>query len=189
LELIVKILAGVGVSVSSGLNAFLPLLVISALAKAKRITLASGFEFVESWAFLLVMAGLVGVALIVDKIPAAEAILSKAYIGLRPLAGGLAFAAIAGDQIIAPLGFVLGAVLAGAMHYCNVNIQPALVTRSQTMAIFRPALSLGQDFVAVVMTLLAVFVPYVGGVLGILVLCLSFWWMLRLKKAQPQIGR
>jgi Domain of unknown function (DUF4126) len=184
-ELIVKLLAGVGISVSCGLNAFLPLLAISALAKAKRITLAPGFEFIENWAFLLVMLGLVTIMLVVDKIPAVESLLSKAYIIIRPVAGGLAFAAIASTQMIAPLSFVLGAGLAGAMHYFNSNIQPAIANRSPVMVAFRPALSLGQDFVAVVLTVLAIFVPLVGGVLGIVVLGLSFWWMNRLKKAQP----
>jgi Domain of unknown function (DUF4126) len=186
LEIIVRLLMGVGVSVSSGLNAFLPLLIISALAKAKRITLAPGFEFVGDWAFLLAMAGLVGVVLIIDKIPLLDNILAKVYWVIRPAAGGLAFAAVASTEIVAPVGFVIGAVLAGLMHFANINIQPILGSRSVMMTAFKPALSLGQDFIAAVVTILALFVPYLGGVLALGVLGLGYWWMGRLKKVQTQ---
>lgn len=194
MDFIVKLLSGVGVALPCGLNAFLPLLAISFAAKANALKLVAPFDFLASWTALIILAALVGIVLIVDKIPPLEKFANIIYAVVRPLAGGIAFAAVVpDDKIPTILGFIIGVGLAGAMHYVNTQLTPAMVASSSTLALFRPAFSFVQDFVAVVLTILALAAGIVGGILALLVLALLWWWTANLRRnrvaSSAQVGR
>lgn len=181
--MVLKLLAGAGLAIPSGLNAFLPLLLMSVLAKGNKLTLHSPFDFLASWPAIVGLALLVGIEVLLNKLPQVERLDNALNLILQPLAGGLAFAAVVPPSDL-PQGvsFLMGVALAEAMHLVRQDLQPALLA-SEMATLLKPVISLFQDGLAFLLALLAVFVPIVGGPLAILLLVVSYFSSRRFKKA------
>lgn len=178
-----KLLAGFGLSIPSGLNAFLPLLLMAVLAKSHKLTIFAPFNFLANWTAIIVLALLVGLEIFLDKLPQIARLHSNINLLLRPIAGGIAFAAVMPpDQLPQGVSFLIGAALAEAMHLITHDVRPAIANSSETAKMFEPMISLLQDGVAFMLALITIFLPVVGGPLAILVLIFSYVSSLRLKK-------
>lgn len=185
MDLIIKLLGGIGLATACGLSPYLPLLIISVAAKGKLITLNSEFAFLNRWAAILILAGLMSLEIVADKIPQIQ----KFHLSLNqivvPIAGGLAFAAtVPGNQIPLVLGFLIGAVAAEIMFLMKNRLRSAIVGSSETAKLFEPLVSIGQDILAVFLAIIALTVPLVGGLLGIIIVGLGFWGENSLKRRQ-----
>ncbi len=185
MDLIIKLLGGVGLAAACGLSPYLPLLILSVAAKGKLITLTSEFSFLNRWAAILILAGLMSLELVADKIPQIQ----KFHLTLNqiivPIAGGIAFAAtVPGDQIPIVMGFLIGAVAAEIMFLVKNRLRSAIVSIGQTAKLFEPLISIGQDILAVFLAIIALLVPLVGGLLAIGIIALGFWGESNLKRRQ-----
>lgn len=185
MDLIIKLLGGVGLAAACGLNPYLPLLIISVAAKGKLLTLNSELAFLNRWAAILILAGLMSLEIVADKIPQIQ----KFHLTLNqiivPIAGGLAFAAtVPSDQIPLVIGFLIGAGVAEIMFLVKNRLRSTIVSLGQTAKLFEPLISIGQDILAVFVTIIALVVPPAGGVLGIIIIALAFWGENSLKRRQ-----
>lgn len=165
--MLIMILTGIGLAAGTGLNAYLPLLV---LALADRFTdvvdLDTPWDILSSFWGLVVLLLILPLELIPDKIAKVDHVSDLIHSAIRPALGAAAFMAVAsqedGFQMVA--AFLLGLVIAGAVHWIKASTRPGIT--ETTRGIGNPIVSLLEDALAVGFALVAVFFPY--GVLAIL---------------------
>ncbi len=170
------ILLGVGLAASAGLNAFVPLLFLSAAAHFHLAGIALGqhFSWLASDTALLVLLIATLVELIADKFPAADHALHMAGMVIRPLAGALAAASVfsKSDPVIA--GVV--AIMVAAPTSLAVNSAKAAMRVASTVSTFgcaNPILSLIEDLISLAVAAISIFAPLlVPVVLAVFVLAL-----------------
>lgn len=161
------LLTGLGLAAPAGLNAYIPLLV---LALADRLTtqvnLSAPFNVLSSTPVILVLLALLTVEIVVDKVPGADHVNDLIQTLIRPAAGAILMLATTTQVVdLSPvLMAVLGIVAAGAIHGAKATARPAVTVG--TAGVFNPLVSMGEDMLATVTSILAIFVPVLA-VLGI----------------------
>ena len=167
------ILGAFGLSASAGLNAYIPLLVVSLLAKfTDLIALSKPWDALTSWWTIGVLAVLVLVEAIADKVPAVDHVNDTIQTFIRPTAGAIVFAASAGSvtEVSPVLSLICGLLVAGTVHTVkSVAVRP-LITAS-TAGMGDPIVSTAEDVVATLISVLSVVLP----VLMLIVLVLLIW--------------
>lgn len=155
------ILAGVGLAAGSGLNAYLPILI---LALADRFTnvidLDTPWDIFSSFWGLVILLLILPLELIPDKIPRVDHVSDLIHSAVRPAIGAAAFMAVASqqDNFQIVIAFLLGLVIAGAVHWLKASRRPAIT--ETTRGIGNPIVSILEDGLAVVFAIVAVFLPY-----------------------------
>ncbi|GAA2173318.1 DUF4126 domain-containing protein [Agrococcus versicolor] len=176
-----ELLTGSGLAAAAGMNAYIPLL---AVGVANRF-LPQLMQLPEGWAWLSnewvlgIVAVLLVVEVVADKIPAVDTVNDVLQTVVRPTAGGLVFGSSSTASTMAvtdPAAFfasnqwvpiVVGAVIALVVHGTKMAVRPiANVATGGTAA---PVISTFEDVGAVGMTVLAIVMPVLV-VVGILVL-------------------
>lgn len=169
-------LTGTGLSAAAGLNAWLPLLI---LALADRTTtvidLPTPYNWLSSNVGLLVIAILLPLELIPDKIARVDAISDFIHTALRPGAAALAFMAVAhqDESIHLVSAMIFGLLIGGGVHWFKASARPAIT--GSTRGLGNPIISLLEDFICGVLALVAIFVPYAV----VPVLIVAFWYLNR----------
>jgi hypothetical protein len=191
MDLITALLGATGLAAAAGLNAYIPLLLISTAARylpGGWFVLSPQFEFVRSnWFFGLVLFLLV-VEILADKIPIVDHVNDVIQTIIRPAAGAVLFAA--GTGVIAHidpwLAMGLGFVAAGSVHGVKMAFRP-LVTAT-TGGVGNPIVSTIEDAISLFMTILALVAPVV--ILAVLILgpFLIFRWISRRRKQRAVSG-
>jgi Domain of unknown function (DUF4126) len=186
------ILLGVGLAASAGLNAFVPLLFLSAAAHfhLAGIALNQHFGWLSSDTALAVLLVATLVELIVDKFPTADHALHAIGMVIRPVAGALAaysvftkadpvIAGVVAIMIAAPTSLAVNSVKAGTRLASTVS----------TMGCANPILSLIEDAISLAVAAVAIFAPLlVPVVLAMLVVALVMIAR-RLRPATPAAAR
>ena len=158
--MIVTLLAGAGWSFSSGLNAYLPLLI---LALTDRISVSFNLESPYSWISanvgILVLLLVLPIELIGDKIPRLDHFNDLAHTAVRPLAGALCFMAVASERgdVDAWFAGALGLGIAGAVHFWKMRSRIA-ITRG-TAGLGNPFASTLEDGVAIAVAIVSAAAP------------------------------
>lgn len=175
------IFSAFGLSASAGLNAYLPLLIVALTGRffPKLLTLNEPYDALTSWWAIGVLAVLLVIEVLVDKIPAVDTANDVVQTVIRPAAGALLFAAStnAVSGIDPVLAVVAGLLVAGGVHVAKATARP-LVTAT-TAGIGNPILSTVEDVVAFVTSVLAILVPVLVGLVLIAALVLFIWWRVR----------
>jgi hypothetical protein len=169
-EALTGIFSAFGLSASAGLNAYIPLLVIALLARfTDLIHLNPPFDTLESpWIIgLLVVLSLV--EFFADKVPAVNHVNDAIQTFVRPAAGAIAFAASA--NVITDLHPVIalgaGLLVAGSVHAVKaVAIRPAVT--ATTGGVGNTPVSILEDFLATVVSVLAIVLPILIGTLALI---------------------
>ncbi len=186
-----ELLTGAGLATSAGLNAALPLLALGALDRwTGLVTLPVGWEWLSNGWVLLILAVLLVVDVVADKVPGVDHVNDILQTVVRPTAGGIAFGAGVGTETVAvtdPGAFVdsgawvpvvLGVVLALGVHVTKATARP--VVNATTLGVGAPVVSVAEDVSAVVMVVLAIVVPVL--VLAALVALVWALWRLRRRR-------
>lgn len=171
------ILTGLGLAAAAGLNAWAVLLVAHALARLLPQ------EFAGPTAGILAHPLLFQIALvlfllefIVDKIPLVDRFWHLAQTLLRPVAGAfLALACVPAEGWFARVGVALGAAIVTlGTHVAKSTTR--LTSTAATKGWTQLAVSLAEDFVAVVLATLVFFVPQVTSLFlaGLLLILVTF---------------
>jgi uncharacterized membrane protein len=167
------ILGAFGLSASAGLNAYIPLLVVSLLAKfTDLIALSKPWDALTSWWTIGVLAVLVLVEAVADKVPTVDHVNDTIQTFIRPIAGAIVFAASAGSvtEVSPVLSLICGLLVAGTVHTVkSVAVRP-LITAS-TAGMGDPIVSTAEDVVATLISVLSIVLP----VLMLIVLVLLIW--------------
>jgi hypothetical protein len=168
---ILNVFSAFGLSASAGLNAYIPLLVVALLARfTNLIHLNSPWDTLTSWWIIGLLIVLAAIEFFADKIPAINHINDIIQTFVRPTAGAIAFAASA--QVISNthpvLALAAGLLVAGSIHAVKaVAIRPAVT--ATTAGAGNVPISLAEDLVSTLVSILAVVVPVVFACILVLV--------------------
>jgi uncharacterized membrane protein len=167
-----EILAGIGLAVPAGLNAYIPLLTVALAERLGWIHLDEPFALLGEWWAIGLIAVLLVIEIVADKVPAVDTVNDVIQSVLRPAAGGLLFAAAnSGDGYIHPVVYIAaGVIIAGGVHATKSVARP--VANTATGGTAAPILSTLEDIVATVLSVLAIVVPVMAGVAAIAVVAL-----------------
>ncbi len=176
------VLAAFGLSGAAGLNAWLPLLAVGVADRAGWLALDSPYDVLSSTPGMIVVAVLLVLDLVGDKIPALDSVLHAIGLVIAPVSGAVLFAAqtdITSD--LSPVvGAVLGALTAGGMHAGRAAARP-FVTAS-TAGLGNPAVSAAEDGTSLLMTLLAFVLPVLAFLLVLAAFALVIWLAMRARR-------
>ncbi len=87
-----ELLTGFGLATAAGLNAYIPLLALGLLSRfSDPVTLPHGWAWLENGWVVAIVATLLVVEIVADKIPALDSINDTIQTFVRPTAGGIVF--------------------------------------------------------------------------------------------------
>jgi len=181
-----SLLAAFGLSGAAGLNAWIPLLAVSLLGRAGQLELADGYDWLESTPALIVLGVAFVLDFVGDKVPAIDSLLHAAGAIVHPAAGAIVFAGPTEVPTDVPsiVLFALGASVAGSLHATRATVRP--VSTTMTAGAGNPALSLGEDIVSAVLSVVAVFAPILGAICLLAVVGVAVLWWRRVRRSRPR---
>ncbi|GAP12107.1 hypothetical protein BECAL_03309 [Bellilinea caldifistulae] len=174
-----------GLSASAGLNAYIPLLVVALLAKfTDLLTLRPPWDALESWWIIGLLVVLSLIEFFADKVPAVNHINDLIQTFIRPTAGAIAFAASANviTDVHPVLSLGLGLLVAGGVHAVKtLAVRPAVT--ATTGGAGNVPVSIAEDVVSTIFSILAVVVPVVIACLLVLITAYIIWrWYRKAKR-------
>lgn len=179
MELLLGIFTAFGLSASAGLNAYIPLLVVGTIAHyfPDTLNLAKPFDLLANPWILILLGVLVIIEMIADKIPAVNHLNDLIQTIIRPVAGAIAFAASANviTDINPVLALACGLLVAGSVHTVKAAALRPAVTAT-TGGVGNIPVSIAEDVVATLTSVIAVVIPLIAGTLFIVLLVLALWW-------------
>ncbi len=165
-----EVLTGFGLASAAGLNAYIPLLALGLLARfTDLVSLPAGWAWLENGWVMAIVAVLLAVEVVADKVPALDSINDTVQTLVRPTAGGIVFgsgtaaqtAAVTDPGAFAQSGqwipVVAGVVVALIVSLTKSTVRPAANVATAGMA--APVLSTIEDIVSVLLVVLAILVP------------------------------
>jgi len=183
-----------GLSGSAGLNAYLPLLIVSLLARfTPLVQLREPWTALTSWWTIGALVVLLIVETVADKVPAVNHINDVIQTVIRPAAGAILFAASSNAlaDIHPVLAVVCGILVAGSVHLVkSAAIRPAVTVTTAVPsggAATVPAniiVSTLEDIVAIVASLLAVLAPFILALVLLIAVVTIAWWLLNQQRAR-----
>jgi uncharacterized membrane protein len=181
MELLTGIFTAFGLSASAGLNAYIPLLLVGLLARyTNLINLNTPWDTLANPWIILMLCVLVIVEMIADKVPAVNHINDVIQTLIRPAAGAIAFAASANviTDVNPVLALAAGLLVAGSVHVAKAGALRPAVTATTGGAGNIPV-SIAEDIVAFVVSILAVVLPLLIGTLLIVLAAFIIYWLYR----------
>lgn len=165
-----ELLTGFGLAAAAGLNAYIPLLALGLLARfTDLVTLPAAWAWLENGWVMAIVAVLLCVEIVADKVPALDSVNDTVQTLVRPTAGGIVFGSATAAQTSAvadPGAFAqsgqwvpvaVGVVVALMVSLTKSTVRPAAnVATAGTAA---PVLSTLEDLASVALVSLAVLVP------------------------------
>ena len=182
MELLTGIFSAFGLSASAGLNAYIPLLAVSLLAKfTDLIDLQSPWDTLTSWWVIGLLVVLGSIEFFADKVPAVNHANDIIQTFVRPVAGAVVFAASANviTEISPVVSLVSGLLVSGGVHTVKAAaVRPAI--SATTGGLGNTPVSIAEDILSIVMSILAILLPLFVGIFFILILIIFIrWWSKR----------
>ena len=187
-------LTGTGLAASAGLNAYIPLLTMGLLARySDLIDLPSGWQWLSNGWVVAILAVLLAIEVVADKIPVVDHFNDVVQTVVRPTAGGLAFGAGSASETVTvsdPGSFfsthqwvpvAAGVIIALGVHGLKAVSRP--VVNATTAGVGAPVASTAEDVSSIVMSVLAILLPILV-LLMLVVLISSAIWVFRRRRAR-----
>jgi Domain of unknown function (DUF4126) len=166
----VELMTGFGLATAAGLNAYIPLLAMGLLGRfTSLITLPHAWSWLENGWVITIVAILLVVEVVADKIPALDSVNDVVQTFVRPTAGGIVFgsgtaaqtAAVTDPGEFAHTGqwvpIAIGVVTALVVHLTKTTVRPAAnVATAGTAA---PVLSTIEDITSAALVFIAILIP------------------------------
>jgi len=178
----VELMTGFGLATAAGLNAYIPLLAMGLLGRFTHlITLPPGWAWLENGWVIGIVAVLLLVEIVADKIPALDSINDTVQTFVRPTAGGIVFgsgtaaqtAAVTDPGEFARTGqwvpIAIGVVTALVVHLTKTAVRPA--ANVATAGVAAPVLSTIEDVTSVGLVFIAILIPAL-----VLVILIALAW-------------
>lgn len=182
-----ELLTGFGLATAAGLNAYIPLLALGLLSRfTDLVALPAGWAWLENGWVMAIVAVLLVVEIVADKIPALDTVDDTIQTFVRPTAGGIVFgsgtaaetAAVTDPGAFAQSGqwipVAIGVVTALVVSLTKTAVRPAANVASAGVA--APVLSTVEDVTSVGLVIVAILLP----VLVLVALVLMAWGAFRL---------
>ncbi len=188
-SLLLAVLLGLGLSASTGLNTFLPLLLLSAAARfhIADIELGDKFQWLTSDVAMIVLILACVFEIVADKFPAVDHFLDSAGTFVRPVAGALAAASVLTDvdpTVAAIVGLIVGAPTSFGFHSLKAGTRVA--SSATTFGCANPLISLIEDIVSFGLTVIAIFSPIFVPVV-IVLLAWGLWALVKRLRRSSQL--
>ncbi len=171
-----ELLTGLGLALPAGLNAYIPLLTVALAQQFGWIDLEGPYALLGEWWAIALIAALLLVEVVADKVPAVDSVNDAIQTVVRPAAGGILFAAAAaGNDYVHPVVYIIaGVLLAGGVHAAKSVARP--VVNVSTGGAGGPVVSVVEDVASFVMTVMAIVVPIIGAVFAVIAVVLVVRW-------------
>lgn len=181
MEAIGGVLSAFGLSASAGLNAYVPLLLVALVGRFTNwIELGPTWEPLTNWWVIGALVVLGAIEFFADKVPAVNHINDAIQTFVRPAAGAVLFAASTNvvTDIHPVVALIAGLLIAGGVHVAkSAALRPAVsVTTAGTGNV---PVSIAEDIVATILSILAIVVPVVVAALIILLTSFVVWVLYR----------
>ncbi|PWU44813.1 DUF4126 domain-containing protein [Micromonospora globispora] len=187
-----EVLTGSGLAASAGLNAYIPLLLMGLLARyTDLVDLPSGWQWLGNGWVILILAVLLAVEVVADKVPVVDHVNDVVQTVVRPTAGGLAFGAGSTSETVTvsdPDTFfsthqwvpvVTGVLIALGVHLLKSAARP--VINATTAGFGAPVASTAEDATSAVMSVVAILLPVLVLVFLLGLVAFLFWFLRRRK--------
>lgn len=187
-----ELLTGFGLATAAGLNAYIPMLLMGLLGRfTGLVNLPPGWSWLENGWVLTIVAVLLAVEIVADKVPALDSVNDTVQTLVRPTAGGIVFgsgtaaqtAAVTDPGEFASSGqwvpVVIGVITALVVHLTKTAVRPA--ANVATAGVAAPVLSTVEDLTSVSLTFIAILIP----ALVLIVIVGLAWaavWLLRRRR-------
>jgi Domain of unknown function (DUF4126) len=193
---VLAVLTGIGLSASAGLNAYIPLLAIGLLARyTDVIELPAGWNWLQNGWTLSILAVLLAIEVVADKIPAVDSANDVLHTVIRPTSGGLAFGAAAQSQTVTsnPGSFfsgrewipvAAGVVIALLVHGTKAAARP--VINVSTVGTGGPVVSTIEDVFSAVMSVVAIVLPILVLLFLVLFVLFAIWLRRKLRERRER---
>jgi uncharacterized membrane protein len=188
---VLELLTGIGLATSAGLNAYIPLLVIGLLARyTDLITLPPTWQWLENGWTLVILAILLVIEVVADKIPVVDHINDVVQTVVRPGAGGIAFGAAASSTTVTVqdpgefftsnqwVPIAAGVVISLIVHGMKAAARP--VVNVATAGIGAPAVSATEDAFSISMSFVAIIFPIL--IIGFLIALIALFIVMRRRR-------
>ncbi|WP_406041447.1 DUF4126 domain-containing protein [Micromonospora sp. NBC_00898] len=185
-----EVLTGSGLAASAGLNAYIPLLLMGLLARyTDLIDLPSGWQWLGNGWVILILAVLLAIEVVADKVPVVDHVNDVVQTVVRPTAGGLAFGAGSTSETVTvsdPDTFfsshqwvpvVTGVLIALGVHLIKSAARP--VINATTAGFGAPVASTAEDATSAVMSVVAILLPVLVLVFLVGLVAFLFWFLRR----------
>lgn len=186
---VLEALTGTGLATAAGLNAYIPLLVIGMLSRyTDLISLPGTWAWLDNGWVLLILAVLLVIEFVADKVPAVDSVNDVLQTFVRPTAGGMAFAAGSGAETITVenpadlftqklwVPLLIGGLISLTVHGAKATARPML--NVATVGVAAPVVSTAEDVTSTGLSLVAIIIP----VLVIIFLIVFGWLFFRWRK-------
>ncbi|MET8123905.1 DUF4126 domain-containing protein [Micromonospora sp. NPDC005189] len=185
-----EVLTGTGLAASAGLNAYIPLLILGLLGRyTDLIDLPSGWTWLGNGWVIVILAALLVVEMVADKVPVVDHFNDLVQTVVRPTAGGLAFGAGSSSETVTvsdPGSFfsshqwvpvVTGVLLAFGVHLLKSAARP--IVNATTAGFGAPVASTAEDATSVVVSLVAIILPVLVLVFLLGLVVFIYWFFRR----------
>lgn len=195
---VLETLTGIGLATSAGLNAYIPLLILGLLGRfTDLITLPSGWQWLENGWVIGILAVLLAIEVVADKIPVVDHINDVVQTIVRPTAGGIAFGAASGAQTVTvsnPGDFfssnqwvpiVAGLLISFVVHSMKAAARP--VINATTVGLGAPVASTAEDAFSVAMSFAAILFPFL--IIFFLIFLLWAFFAMRRRRKRKRLDK
>jgi hypothetical protein len=176
IEIVSNILTGFGLSVSAGLNAYIPLLTVALLARfTNLIHLNHPYDTLANGWVIGALVVLVTVEAVADKIPAVDTVYNVLQSLARPAAGAILFAASSKviTDIHPALALICGLLVAGTVHAAKTAVRPVIT--AATGGVGDPVVSSAEDVVSGTVSVVSIIMP----LLAVAIIVVGLWIFLK----------
>jgi hypothetical protein len=194
---VLETLTGLGLATSAGLNAYIPLLAISLLARySDLITLPPSWAWLENGWVVLILVILLAIEFVADKVPLVDHANDVIQTVIRPTSGGLVFGAASSSSTVTvkdPSTFftshqwvpiLIGVLVSLTVHTAKATARP--VINATTAGFGAPVASTIEDIISVFTSILAIVLPIVGLFVMIGLVALFVWLRRRRKRRKEE---
>lgn len=183
-----SILSAFGLSAASGLNAYIPLLMVGLTARfTDWIKLSAPFDLLANEWVLGALVILLAIEFFADKIPLVDHVNDVIQTFIRPSAGAILFASEAHviTSIHPVIALILGLLVAFGVHATKATARPFVTVA--TGGIGNPIVSTVEDVASVGLTLSAILAPVLLIFAFIALLLAAYMiWSRKNRAAQPE---
>lgn len=189
-------MTGFGLATAAGLNAYIPMLSMGLLDRyTTLVNLPHGWDWLANGWVIAIVAVLLVVEIVADKVPALDSVNDAVQTFVRPTAGGIVFGSGTAAQTAAvsdPAEFartgqwvpvVIGVVTALAVHLTKTAVRPA--ANVATAGVAAPVLSTIEDFTSVGLTFIAILIPALVLIVLIALVGAAVWLLRRRRRRRP----
>ncbi len=181
MEVLSGIFSAFGLSASAGLNAYIPLLVVSLVGRyTDLMQLEAPWDTLTNGWIIALLLLLSLIEFFADKIPAVNHLNDAVQSFVRPAAGAIAFAASTAvvTNINPILALAAGLLISGSVHAAKAGTLRPAVTAT-TGGAGNIAVSIFEDIVSTILSILSILIPVVAAIFLIFFASWVLWMMWR----------